>query len=217
MKRPSPFLLVMLLIPFVASTVTGADWTRFRGAGGLGVSTDSESLPTTWSDTENVQWKAALPGPGSSSPIVLGDRVYVTSYSGVKEESVDSLKRHLICVDRGTGEIVWETKVEADQPEDPYRGFITQHGYASHTPVTDGKRLYVFMGKSGIRAFDLDGTVGFADFLILSTNYGQGGDFTSGGVAALPEPKSVALVLLGIVCLCRTRQKRTVLGMSARS
>jgi hypothetical protein len=157
MKRSSYLVALVLLIPTLSTTLVAADWTRFRGADGLGVCTDTESIPTTWSDTENLQWKVALPGPGSSSAIVLGERVYVTCYSGVVEESVEQLKRHLVCVDRNSGEIVWNTVVAAEQPEDPYQGFITQHGYASHTPVTDGERIYVFMGKSGVRAFDLSG------------------------------------------------------------
>ena len=53
-------------------------WTRFRGPDGSGVSTEAVSTPTTWSDTENLKWKTALPGPGSSSPIVVGDKIFLT-------------------------------------------------------------------------------------------------------------------------------------------
>jgi outer membrane protein assembly factor BamB len=116
-------------------------------------------VPVTWSDQENVRWKTALPGAGSSSPIVLGNRVYVTCFSGVDEASgdVSQLVRHLVCLDRQQGTIVWEARVPAEQPEDPYRGMISEHGYASQTPVTDGERIYVFFGKSGVLAFDLQG------------------------------------------------------------
>ena len=59
-----------------------SDWPRFRGPNGSGVSPDEAPAPTTWSDTENLKWKVALPGPGSSSPIVVGQRVYVTCWDG---------------------------------------------------------------------------------------------------------------------------------------
>jgi hypothetical protein len=60
-------------------------------------------------------------------------------------------------VDRASGKILWDSKVPAELPEDPYSGFITEHGYASSTPVTDGERVYVFFGKTGVLAFDFSG------------------------------------------------------------
>jgi len=145
----------------IAAGATGADWARFRGPGGAGIS-DDQRIPVTWSDTENLRWKLALPGPGSSSPIVHGDRVYVTCYSGygvskTNAGKIADLKRHLLCVNREDGKIVWSRAVAAEQPEDMFRGFITEHGYASSTPVTDGERVYVFFGKSGVVAFDMAG------------------------------------------------------------
>ena len=67
------------------------------------------------------------------------------------------LRRHLICLDRETGNVLWDKSIEPVLPEDPYSGNFTQHGYASHTPVSDGQRVYVFFGKTGVLAFDLDG------------------------------------------------------------
>lgn len=138
-----------------------ADWSRFRGPNGTGISEES-GVPKTWSDTENIKWKAALPGPGLSSPIVVGERVFVTSYSGYALDvenpgQPSDLKRHLVCVSRDNGRALWSATIDSVQPEDPYRGFITQHGYASHTPTSDGERVYAFFGKSGVIAFDLDG------------------------------------------------------------
>ena len=77
--------------------VFGDDWPQFRGPGGAGVSTDA-NVPVKWSDTENLLWKLELPGRGASSPIVLGDRVFVTCYSGygvpgVENTDVKSLQR----------------------------------------------------------------------------------------------------------------------------
>ena len=140
--------------------LASAQWPQFRGPDGAGKALD-ETAPLNWSDEENIKWKLELPGPGSSSPIVVGDRVFVTCYSGYGVEGadgeIDELKRHLICVDRATGEKQWDKIVAAEQPEDRYRGFINEHGYASNTPVSDGEHVFAFFGKSGVFAFDMDG------------------------------------------------------------
>jgi outer membrane protein assembly factor BamB len=92
---------------------------------------------------------------------VLGDKVFVTCWTGYgdKEGANDSSKltRHLICLSRADGKVLWDSAVPSTVEEDPWQGFITEHGYATHTPVTDGERVYVFFGKSGALAFDLDG------------------------------------------------------------
>ncbi|QDT55245.1 outer membrane biogenesis protein BamB [Caulifigura coniformis] len=138
----------------------GEDWTAFRGSDGQ--ASGQGNPPVKWSAAENLRWTCPLPGPGASSPIVLGDRLYVTCYSGYgvpdgPDGAISELKRHLVCVDRATGKIVWNTVTAADSPEDPYQSMLREHGYASHTPVTDGERIYVFYGKTGVLAFDLDG------------------------------------------------------------
>lgn len=145
-----------------ASHADPGDWTQFRGPDGSGV-TQGNGLPVTWSSSEHVVWKTALPGPGTSSPIILGNRVYLTCYSGYAESIEDPgdmnrLMRHLVCVDRDTGEKLWTKDFPPELPESEYvGGNSTRHGYASSTPATDGERLYVFFGKSGVFAFDLDG------------------------------------------------------------
>lgn len=134
---------------------------RFRGPDGTGISEDA-NVPTEWSDTQNLLWKCELPGPGLSCPIIVGDRVFVTCYTGYGTSrqnagNMEDLKRHLVCVNRRSGDIVWNRSVAAVQPEDAYEGFIQEHGYASHTPTSDGERVYAFFGKSGVVAFDRDG------------------------------------------------------------
>ncbi len=141
---------------------SASDWTRFHGSDGSGVSLDQQPFPATWSETENLKWKAKLPGPGSSSPIVIGQRVIVTCWTGYgadpgREGDEKDLRRHVLCFDRDTGKPLWDREVEPVLPEDPYSGQFTQHGYASHTPVSDGKRIYVFFDKTGVLAFDLEG------------------------------------------------------------
>jgi outer membrane protein assembly factor BamB len=140
----------------LALPALAADWTQFRGPNGTGIAADA-NVPTTWSDTQNLQWKTALPGPGSSSPIVCGERIFVTCFTGHEPGTLTKLQRHLLCVDRNTGKILWDKAVPAELPEDPYAGYLTEHGYASNTPVTDGQRVYVFFGKTGVLAFDFTG------------------------------------------------------------
>ena len=154
-------LLMLFMLPgLVAGTASSADWTRFRGPNGSGIGTGDALPPQTRSDSENVKWKTALPGPGLSSPIVVGDRVVVTCWSGYAVDpaspgSPDDLKRNVVCLDRATGDIQWQHVQDPVLPEDTYRGMFAQNGYASHTPVTDGARVYAFFGKTGVVALDL--------------------------------------------------------------
>jgi outer membrane protein assembly factor BamB len=157
MKRS--LLLATGLVALLSSL--GADWLQFRGPHGAGVSGES-GLPATWSAKENIVWRTPLPGPGTSSPIVVGKRVYLTCYSGYGlvdgSGDMDKLMRHLICVDRGNGSILWTRDFQPALPESRYAGGNnTQHGYSSSTIASDGKRLYVFFGKSGVYCLDLDG------------------------------------------------------------
>src|SRR5262249_15398597 len=151
----------ILALLFLVPTFAAGDWLQFRGPGGLGVAAD-KNLPITWSDSTNLLWKTALPGPGSSSPIVVGNKILVTCYSGYGLDANDpgditKLKRHLVCLDQ-QGKILWTRDVVTDAADAPFVGsFITKHGYASSTPVSDGKAIYCFFGVAGVVAFDLDG------------------------------------------------------------
>lgn len=142
-------------------TAGRADWLQFRGPGGLGKSLE-RGLPVTWSVTQNILWKTELPGHGASSPILVGDRVFVTCYSGYgvpggTAGAMEQLKRHLVCLNPADGRIPWNRVIPAKLPEESYEGHMRQHGYASSTPAADGERVYVFFGKSGVFAFDHDG------------------------------------------------------------
>ena len=126
-------LLIPTILVATGGLVNAADWPRFRGPNGSGIAADAVP-PTTWSDTKNVNWKTALPGAGASSPIVAGDRVFVTCYSGYGDvkssDDVRKLQRHLVCVNRKDGKIIWSKAVPAAQPEDDFGGRIGEHGYA---------------------------------------------------------------------------------------
>ena len=151
-----------LIVALIASTcVLAEDWPRFRGPNGSGISTSSD-VPVEWSAEENSKWTTELPGKGSSSPIVFGDRIYLTCYTGYgldKENpgNAKDLVRHLLAFDRNSGKEVWRTSVKSEHDEDPYQGFIQDHGYASSTPVTDGEHIFVMFGKTGMVACDMDG------------------------------------------------------------
>jgi outer membrane protein assembly factor BamB len=151
----------LVAFSFSPATLLAENWLRFRGDNGAGIS-DSSSVPMTWSKTENVKWIATLPGPGASSPIIVGDQLLLTCYTGygVDQSSPGNpsdLKRHLLSFNCNDGELQWTTTVESKESEDPYKGFINQHGYASSTPVSDGTFVYVVFGKTGVFAFDLKG------------------------------------------------------------
>ena len=150
MQRLLPSLLAA---SFLTSIPSFADWNQFRGPNALGVS--AEAVPTEWSESENLAWTAEIPGQGSSSPIISGDAVFVTSYTG----EGDGIMRHLIRLSLATGKVEWEKSVGLGFPEDPAQGYITEHGWASNTPVTDGEAVYCYFGKAGVHAFDFDGNV----------------------------------------------------------
>lgn len=154
--------LIFLLPLIIAVSSSAADWPRFRGPTGDGITNDT-SIPLKWSDKENIIWRTELPGAGSSSPIVSGDRVFLTCYSGYGLDAKDpgdlsKLKRHAICLNRRDGKILWQDEVKADSPDKPYTGqYITMHGYASSTPVTDGAGVFFFFGNAGVYAYSVDG------------------------------------------------------------
>jgi outer membrane protein assembly factor BamB len=153
---------VSLMVGCLSKHTSADDWLRFRGPNGSGYCSDAQSLPTSWGETENLKWKIELPGAGSSSPIVVADNVFVTCWSGYGADlrnpgKQENLIRHLVCVDRQTGETRWERSVKAITPEDRFSGMLSEHGFASHTPVSDGKHVYCFYGKTGVVAYDMKG------------------------------------------------------------
>jgi outer membrane protein assembly factor BamB len=145
-------LLFAVLCVSLCSPLSAADWPRFRGPDSSGISSDTK-IPTEWDDKKNLKWKLQLPGKGFSSPIVVGKHVFVSCYSG----RGSGMKRHLVCVDRQTGKIAWSKIIPSKTAA--FRGprFGTSHGHASHTPVSDGQRVYVLFGSSGVFAFDMKG------------------------------------------------------------
>ena len=154
MRLCSKLAIFVLLLN--SSQAIAADWTQFRGPGGLGIS-NATGLAVVWDDSKNLAWKTTLPGAGASSPIVLGDRIYLTCFSGYGIKSgqqMEDLTLHVVCARLVDGQIEWDRQVRPKLPEEKR---IRDHGYAAATPTTDGERIYVFFGKTGVIAFDLEG------------------------------------------------------------
>lgn len=159
--------LVLLTIP--AAVVATDHWPQFRGPGATGVVEDP-TLPDTWSATENVVWKAPVPGLGWSSPIVWGELVFLTSvvkqgateaprkglyFGGERRDlSTDEHRWMVYAIDFRTGRTVWEREA--------FRGQVRtarhlKNSYASETPVTDGRHVYAYFGNLGLFCYDLKG------------------------------------------------------------
>lgn len=152
MKAPMRLTFIISLILSLSHTsFADSNWPRFLGANGRATSVSSD-IPLKWSESENLRWKASI-GAGSSSPIVWENRVFVTSFRGDGGE----VQRTLHCIDRQTGKEQWTFKIANEGREDAYRGYLTEHGYASSTPTTDGEMVYAFFGKMGVYALDFAG------------------------------------------------------------
>ncbi|MEY4179498.1 MAG: hypothetical protein RLY70_3072 [Planctomycetota bacterium] len=151
-------ICLSICLAIAVGVSSAEDWSRFRGPDGLGIAKSSRPL-VRWSSTEGLTWKTPLPGAGASSPVVFGDRVYLTAYTGyfVPGESdgeIDNLQRHLMAIQLADGKIVWDKSVKAKLPEEPR---IRDHGFAANSVAVDAQRIYAFFGKTGVFAFDHQG------------------------------------------------------------
>ncbi|NUQ62533.1 MAG: PQQ-binding-like beta-propeller repeat protein [Pirellulales bacterium] len=143
-------------------------WPRFRGPGGLGISTLADP-PTKWNgiSDEGVVWKTAVPLPGNNSPIVWGNRVFL---SGATEE-----KREVYCFDTGTGELVWQKEVPGTPQSTAKLPELSEDtGFAAPTVATDGRRAYAIFANGDVAAFDFAGKLAWSRSLGIPKNsYGH--------------------------------------------
>lgn len=162
-------LLLILLGAFCGHAVAAEHWPQFRGPSASGVSTNPQ-LPDKWSATENVEWKSDLPGRSWSSPVVWGDRIFVTAvvnsgefeapkkglYFGGERPQPSKAEHQwkVFCLDLATGQARWERTVHRGAPQTPIH---LKSSYGAETPVTDGERVYALFGNVGVFAFTLDG------------------------------------------------------------
>ena len=178
-SRSLSTLLLLILTAVPTVTLRAQHWPQFRGAQ-AGVAADDPRLPDSWTTTENVAWKIDLPGRSWSSPVVWGDHVFVVSaisrtdpnpslnpvvtylarslggtMSGADiTKATDEHRWTLYDVEFETGRIRWEREIRAAVPLQPVH---QKNSYASETPVTDGERVYLYLGYAGLYAFDMRG------------------------------------------------------------
>lgn len=136
-------------------------WRRFRGPNGTGIVADADPLPLTWSNEAGLSWKTAVPR-GASSPIIVGELVVLTGYSGYGEKLDETgdradLRLHVLALSRLDGGLRWQLMLEPAAAEQEATPRIADHGYASPTPCSDGKQIYAAFGPSGVVCCDLDG------------------------------------------------------------
>ena len=141
--------LVACLTLAVASPLHGGDWPQFRGTNATGVS-DEKNLPTEWSKDKGIKWKTPLPARGVSSPVVVGNKVYVTCSSGTRDDRL-----HVLCFEATTGKQLWHRQLQAT-------GGTARHPkscMAANTPVADETGVYALFASADLAAFDSDGTL----------------------------------------------------------
>ena len=159
-----------LALSLSAAPAETDNWPQFRGVNAGGIA-HNQDLPRTWDVTTgaNLLWKTSIPGLGHSSPVVWGDKVFVTTAIGEGKEAYLKVGRYgespdnpekfvhhykVYCLDTSTGKIAWERTAHSGIPQ------VARHVKSSHansTPATDGSRLVVFFGSQGLFCYDLDG------------------------------------------------------------
>jgi len=168
----------LLLAGFMASPVQ-ADWPHWRGEGGNGVSLTAKP-PVEFGPERNLRWKTELPGRGSSSPVVVGERVFVTTGVPVEGEP-GLLDFRLLCLDRETGREQWSRSCVRAMP---HEGTHETNGFASASPCTDGKRVYAHFGSRGLHCFTVAGEPlwnrDFGDMTVRN-GFGEGSSPTLAG------------------------------------
>src|SRR2546426_4223840 len=181
-------LSIITFLNLHAGAAPDGNWPQWRGPSGQGVSLE-KNLPTEWSLTKNIKWKTPIAGRGHSSPIVWGNRIFLTTaiegaivpgakavkhMDGDKEflhpDSVGADHKHtfkVICLNADTGKILWDqTAYEGT----PYDNRHRKSSFASSTPATDGKYVYAFFGTEGLYAYDMRGRLAWkADLGKLGT------------------------------------------------
>lgn len=187
MKRLQTSMLALLFLASSAALSANGEsandyWPTWRGPQATGAAPNAHP-PLTWSETQNIKWKVQVPGKGSSSPIVWGDRIFfqiavktdeigtltVSAGSGDQgrdgnrqggrpfhggETPANLYKFDLVCLDRNTGRTLWQKTAREDLPHETHH---PEHGFASYSPITDGKLVWANFGSRGVHCYDMDG------------------------------------------------------------
>lgn len=150
-------LLAIGILGFVVASASAGDWAEFRGPTGQGHATASK-LPTEWSSSKNVAWKTGIAGLGWSSPIVVGDRIYLTTAVPTGDGDKKDQSLRTICLNAATGKSVWDKEIFL-QDGKTAKPIHSKNSHASPTPISDGKHLFVHFGAQGTACLTLDGAV----------------------------------------------------------
>lgn len=169
LRLPVAILLVVACSCRSKSAGAAEHWPQFRGADSRGTS-ENQLLPSQWSATQNVEWKTDLPGRGWSSPVVWGDRVYLTTvvnegqseapkkglyFGGDRPKPPESMHQwRVICLDLKSGKVLWNHLAHHAVPQSPIH---LKNSMASETPVTDGQHVYAYFGNRGLYCYTMDG------------------------------------------------------------
>jgi len=172
--RMALVLLTCAVLLVTAAAPNDNDWPRWRGPNDDGMARGD--APVEWSDSKNITWRVPIPGRGHSSPVIWGDKIFLTTAVPAAGESPAATpgapqerrrgpgggsgagREHkfvVLCLNRNTGKVLWERVAKVAMPHEGYHG---RYGsFASNSPVTDGKYVYAFFGSRGLYCFDLDG------------------------------------------------------------
>jgi outer membrane protein assembly factor BamB len=177
-----------MIVGLFAISVFAAEprWPQFRGPAATGIGTGTGPLTWNGEANKNVMWKTPLPGLGHSSPVIWGDRIFITSavpaagdpalklglygdIGSVKDEGEHAFI--LYCIDRKSGKILWQKTAAKSQPE------VKRHPKSTHanpTPATDGRYVVAFFGSEGLYTYDMNGKLIWQkDFGVLDSAYFQ--------------------------------------------
>ncbi len=153
---------VVCLFGLLSAIATGEDWPQFRGPGGNGISR-SANPPLEWSETKNIAWKVAVPGRGRSSPVILGDRIWLTTAvetNVVRKrigpddmQTADHVALGAVCLDRASGKLLWHVTT-FDVPKPPPVHWL--NSWATPTPAAEPGRLYCDFGSMGTACLDAE-------------------------------------------------------------
>ncbi|MEM7316622.1 MAG: PQQ-binding-like beta-propeller repeat protein [Planctomycetota bacterium] len=190
--------LIAILVAFVflchssygqtTSSNSESNWAQWRGPFGTGAALDSANPPLEWNESTNIRWKKELPGLGHSTPIVWGNRIYVTTaipvgeemeprYSGAPgaHDNLPVTQEHefvVIAIDRKTGNIEWKKTVARKLP---HEGAHYTGSLASASSATDGQRIYAYFGSYGLYCLDTNGKLVWEkDLGKMNTKHGHG-------------------------------------------
>lgn len=155
-----------LIGQLLTAPLLAEDWPQFRGPGGQGHSTE-QGLPTTWSETKNVRWKSPIPGSGWSSPVIVGDGIFLTTAT----QKNASLR--LLALDTASGKITLDTEVFRVKDIGP--GIHAKNSFASPTVIVNGDRLYVHFGFYGTACLNTKGEILWQQVLKYEPQHGPGG------------------------------------------